>query len=239
MGLIYGLACRSFEGGLTGKYAKVISRLPVASSVLEVGCYTGFFTRILLDNKHSVLGIEKDKQAVEVAKTNRMPVKYGDIEDESLILSIEEKFDVVLFIDVLEHLNSPQETLKRVKLLLKKGGRIMVTCPNVAYWSVRKNILLGRWDYKDGTILDSTHLHFYTASGWRSLIENSGYTIMRFESAEGMIPLEHILSKIPLINSIIALLRNKMIQLWPNLFTIVYFIEAIPEALPEKKGINQ
>ena len=54
MGLTYGLSLRSFEGGATDKYTKVISRLPPASSVLEVGCYTGFFTCKVLPEEKSI-----------------------------------------------------------------------------------------------------------------------------------------------------------------------------------------
>lgn len=225
MALIYA---PNFERGVTAKYAKVLSRLPPASSVLEMGCYAGSFTRVLIDNGHSVLGIEKDKEGLEAAKDGGMPVIYGDIEDRLLISSIEKKFDSILFMDVLEHLIDPSSVLKRAKLLLNRNGRIMVTGPNVAYWAIRKDLLLGRWMYEQGGIRDSAHLRWYTAFGWRSLIENSGYKIVLFEAVEGMIPLEHVLSKLPLIGFLTPFLRDTLTHLWPGLFALIYFIEAIP-----------
>jgi len=152
----------------------------------------------------------------------------GDIEDPAVMTSIGSTFDVVLLMDVLEHLKDPGEVLKRLKSVINKHGRLLVTGPNVAYWAVRKELLLGKWNYTDAGILDKTHLHFYTASTWRALIEEAGYKIATFEPAGGMIPLEHILSKIPIIGLITPVIRNTALRLMPQLFTIVYLIEAVP-----------
>jgi len=219
---------RDFQQSLSGKYAKVACKLSPRSSILEVGCNTGYFSRFLIDSGYKVLGVERDEEAAKAARERGVPLNFSDIEDPETLSSIEDTFDVVLLMDVLEHLRNPIEVLKKLKIVLNKNGKILITGPNVAYWSIRKDLLLGRWNYKDAGILDRNHLHFYTASTWKSLVEEGGYEITAFEPAEGMIPLEHILCKIPVISLITPVLLKTALRLMPGFFTIVYLIEAVP-----------
>ncbi|MCX5686486.1 MAG: class I SAM-dependent methyltransferase [Candidatus Omnitrophica bacterium] len=211
------------------KYSKVLKRLPRGDSVLEIGCHTGYFSRLMLDGGYDVLGIERDPEAAGVACADNIPVICGDIEDPAIILSLNRKFDMVLFMDVLEHLNNPADALKRTKSVLNKSGRIIITGPNIAYWAARKELLLGRKNRDDCGMFDKTHLHFYTASSWRSLVEGAGYMIKLFEPAEGFIPFEHIFKKIPLISFITGFIHDAALRYMPGLFASAYLIEAGPE----------
>ena len=129
--------------------------------------------------------------------------------------------------DLLEHCVHPSEVLKSLQKNIKPNGKIIITGPNVAYWAVRKDLLLGRWNYTDSGVMDRTHLHFYTASTWQSLIENSGYKISLMEGAEGMIPLQTKLLKCRIPESLVKSLLNLALEKMPELFTIVFLIEAV------------
>ncbi|HTL70394.1 MAG TPA: methionine biosynthesis protein MetW, partial [Candidatus Eisenbacteria bacterium] len=65
---------------------------------------------------------------------------------------------------------------------LKPGGRIIVSIPNVAHWSVRLHLLTGRFDYGDKGILDKTHVRFFTLRTARNLLRQANYKILRTES---------------------------------------------------------
>ena len=85
----------------------------------------------------------------------------------------------MLFVDVLEHLKSPQPVLARFKSVLAPGGRIFVSLPNVAHFTMRLALLCGRFDYRPSGILDRTHLRFFTYKTGRRLIEDAGYRVLR------------------------------------------------------------
>lgn len=225
MSLVYH---RGQDTSLDEKYLRVASVLQPGSRVLEVGCHTGYFSRHLIGRGHEVKGLELDAEAAKVAAEAGVPVTVGNIEDGAVVSALGGRFDAVLLMDVLEHLVDPEAALRRFKPLLGPGGKLVVTAPNVAYWSVRKDLLLGRWEYRDSGILDRTHLHFYTASTWRKLLESAGYAVTRLEPGDGMIPLEHRLRQIPLLGRLTASLRAWLIAARPELFAITFLIEASP-----------
>lgn len=179
---------RDFSLGIVGKYAEVANRLPPQSFILEIGCHTGYFTQFLMQNGHDVLGIEIDESASRVAVEKGCKVLCCNIENIDIQKNIDQKFDVILLMDVVEHFVYPEKILLSLKSLLKPDGKVIITGPNVGYWAVRKNLLLGRWNYSESGIMDRTHLHFYTADTWKDLLEKSGYQVVQLIPTEGMIP---------------------------------------------------
>lgn len=213
---------------LEGKYAAVLRRLTPRGSILEVGCHTGYFTRALEAAGHSVVGLESDAEAAAEACASGSNVLVGDIEDEAVLSNIPGKFDFILFMDVLEHLRDPEATLCRIRPLLNTDSRVLITGPNVGYFIVRLWLLLGRWEYQDTGILDRTHLHFYTRSTWRKMVEHSGYRVLDIESVEGMLPFQTRMARLLRRPDLVEWARQQALKRGSELFTIDYLIEAQP-----------
>jgi methionine biosynthesis protein MetW len=215
--------------GIDGKYLKVIERLLPNSTILEIGCNEGYFSLMLMKYGHEVIGIEVDNNAAQIASDRGVNVVYGSIDDPIVITSINKKFDVVLMMDVLEHCLNPSHVLKSLHHLIEPNGKIIVTGPNVAYWSVRKDLLLGRFNYTETGIMDRNHLHFYTLETWQSLIRDSGYKISFTSAAEGMIPFQTKLLKYGISNRIVRFILELSMRTMPEIFAIVFLIEAVIE----------
>lgn len=86
--------------------------------------------------------------------------------------------DLVLFLDVLEHLVRPEEVLKRLTSTLGRDGTVIVSVPNVAHASVSIPLLLGRFDYRSAGILDRTHLRFFVRETAVALLESAGLSVV-------------------------------------------------------------
>ena len=107
-------------------------------------------------------------------------VLVGDV--ETMELPFEPgSFDVVLLGDVIEHLRDPAATLARLRPLLRPGGRVVLSTPNVANWAIRLSLLSGRWRYTDRGILDRSHTHLFTRATLAETLEQAGYRVERID----------------------------------------------------------
>jgi hypothetical protein len=137
-------------------------------------------------------------------------------------------FDVVLFADVLEHLPDPHAMLLMSREALRAGGAVIVSVPNVAHWSVRTNLVRGKFQYQPSGIMDATHLRWFTAASVRSLIASSGFKVTGYRAAAGTILGDNVFRR-PLVwlptNFRTRLLRFAS-KRWPTLFGSQHVLKA-------------
>jgi len=166
-------------------HAKLLALVGDGKRVLDVGCSSGYLARPLVANGCTVIGIEFDSAAAEEARSVCDDVLVGDVETMELPFS-EGSFDVVLCGDLIEHLRDPDAFLARARPLLHADGRLVLTTPNVANWSMRLGLLAGRWRYTERGILDRTHTHLFTR---KTLVETLGRAGYRVDVLDFTVPL--------------------------------------------------
>lgn len=156
--------------------------------VLDVGCGFATTSGSIQAMGNRVTGIEADPGAAALAGTRLGRVVRADLMDAVAVDAAlgEERFDVLIFADVLEHLAWPALALERYLGRLRPGGRILVSLPNVGLWSVRLGLLCGRWAYADTGVLDRTHLRFFTRASARALLAESGVRVVASTSNPGL-----------------------------------------------------
>lgn len=158
---------------------------PANKRVLDVGCGTGSVSRLLVDLRGAKLvGIEPDLPRVTTARSRGIDARHGFF-DETSAQNLG-KFDVVVFADVLEHLPDPAAVLQLTRRLLEKDGVVIASVPNIAHWSVRLELLFGRFDYQSCGIMDATHLRWFTERTFRALFEASGYRVDTIQQTVGL-----------------------------------------------------
>ena len=163
-----------------GGHARLLDLVGVGKRVLDVGCSSGYLARPLVERGCTVIGIERDSDAAEVARTVCEEVLVGDA--EVMVLPFErDSFDVILCGDLVEHLREPEQFLVRVHPYLRGGGRLVLSTPNVANWTMRLGLLAGRWRYTERGILDHTHLHLFTRTSLIGTLEGAGYRLVDFD----------------------------------------------------------
>ncbi len=159
------------------------------AEVLEIGTATGFLSSEMAQLGCRVTGIEQDAEMAEIARKHCSQMILGDI--EKLNLTELGRYDAIVFGDVLEHLTHPQNILQKVTALLKPGGKILISLPNVANIWVRLNLLFGRFNYARVGILDESHLRFFTLRTMKQLASDSGLDVISINATP--IPLPVIL----------------------------------------------
>jgi len=143
--------------------------------VLDVGCATGYLAEALVERGCIVSGLEHDEKAAEAARPHLERLVIGDLETMDLAEAFgDERFDVIVFGDVLEHLRDPLAVLRSAGRLLAERGSVVASIPNIAHGSVRLALLAGRFDYQELGLLDSTHVRFFTRSSIEALFREAG-----------------------------------------------------------------
>ncbi len=137
---------------------------PGSSVALDVGCGQGSLGRAIAERGHSVWGIEANAEAADKARGRLSQLIQEDITAVPEIRKKlgTQKFDILVFSDVLEHLPDPFSIFKSYMDFLKPGGMVLVSVPNALVWTNRLAFLFGRFEYADTGVMDRTHLRFFT-----------------------------------------------------------------------------
>lgn len=165
-------------GAVNNPWNKAFDLIKTGSLVLDVGCSSGNFGEALIKYKKCIVdGIEPDKDdSISAAKKlRRVSTKF--VEDALKTDLNEEKYDAIVFLDVIEHLYNPVSTLRSLKKNLKPNGIVVFSIPNMAHISVRLMLLKGDFEYANTGLLDNTHLHFYTKKEIERLFAEAGFMI--------------------------------------------------------------
>jgi len=92
--------------------------------------------------------------------------------------SMDHKFDVILALDVLEHLVDPWRVVRSISKLLTPEGVLIVSVPNLRHKSVIKDLVFhNEFRYTDAGILDRTHLRFFVRRTAIELCESGGLVV--------------------------------------------------------------
>lgn len=157
---------------------------PHLHRILEIGCGEGFTLAHLRTAGHCrwTVGVELVPQAAHEASRRVDEVYVGNIEQMSLPIA-PSSMDAILCLDVLEHLIDPWSVIGKLHALLKPGGVIVASIPNVRHFRVIVPLVLGgRWDYMPSGLLDKTHLRFFTRKSAIALMECSGLRVDAIEA---------------------------------------------------------
>jgi SAM-dependent methyltransferase len=118
--------------------------------VLDVGCRAGALTRAYLEG-NEVVGIDVDREALDEAATLGIETLWADAQRP--LPFADASFDVVVAGEVLEHLVDPRAFMGEALRVLRSGGTIVGSVPNVFRLKNRLRFLLGRNPSDDPTMV--------------------------------------------------------------------------------------
>ena len=160
-----------------------------APRVLEVGCGRGATGRLLEERLGClVTGVELNPVVALAAARHLHRVVAGDFLEVADGLAAEGPFDVLVALELFEHLTDQDAFLELARRLLRPGGRIVLSVPNVGHYSVVEDLLAGRWDYLPIGLLCHTHYRFFTRHTLEDWLGRCGFRIFRLVPQETELP---------------------------------------------------
>ena len=158
------------------KFKEVANLINLNSKILDVGCYDGGIREFLSDTDE-YYGIDIDKNKISALTKQGVKAKRIDLNNDELPFK-NQKFDYILFLDVLEHVLDPRKIWIKAKQRLKQEGKIIITLPN-DYHIMNKIRFIFNKNLSLDPFAPYGHLHYFPIkTGDDVLIKRQGFKVL-------------------------------------------------------------
>lgn len=162
----------------------ILSKIGRCKKVLDVGCLGGKLSRLIADQNNEVWGVELNPAAATEARKLGIKVKVVDIGEG---LPFESgTFDVVNAAQVVEQLYDTKFFFQEVSRVLKPGGFLLFTTPNLNSLENRVRILTGGYLAMTGAYPEDHfggNVRVFNLTKIKELCQQTGF---KFKSARGL-----------------------------------------------------
>ena len=195
------------------------------ATLLDIGCGPGFVSKRCEDAGIQVTGLDVSRPPAG------MMTRFHQVDLERDRMPLDPfHYDVVLLLDVIEHLQNPEEFLlglrNRAKAI-KTGDDaplLVISTPNVAFVAIRLNLLLGRFSYAERGILDITHKRLFTRRTLRQTLVDCGYRVLSIRP----VPVPFAAVMPGRLGRVLAGLSAALARLWPTMFAFQFIVTCRP-----------
>lgn len=152
--------------------------------ILDIGCGAGTVSFYLADKGHHVTGIDISKKAInECLKSTKLlgfknvTFQVSDFPND---FKTTKKFDIIIFTEVIEHLENDKKAIELIYKLLNRNGHLILSTPSI-YAPLARLGLTKDFDKRVG------HLRRYTANQLEKLLKENGFKVLKVKKTEGIL----------------------------------------------------
>lgn len=166
------------------RYKWAASCLEEGDAVLDVGCGSGYGDAILMGKASSVVGVDKEKEAIDYAKNalrERKENRIRYIQKDILHGIAADGFSAAVCLEMIEHVDREDQmiVLNNIYLALNPGGLLLISTPR-----------------KGTEALTEFHKHELTREDFVDVLETSGFKVEGMDDpAQFGVPLSFMLAR--------------------------------------------
>ena len=182
------------HGYLIPKVLNILQNLKISTNanILDAGCGGGNLVNTLNNLGYkNVYGFDASNSGIELAKRTfpRIADRFfnHDVYEPNLPSSVLQKYDVIISMEVIEHLYSPKTYLDNCRLWLKDNGFLIITTPYHGYLKNILIVLLNKFDSHFNPLWEGGHIKFFSKKTLSLLLDKTGFRILSFYEA-GRLP---------------------------------------------------
>ncbi len=205
--------------GYPSSHQWALDAVPGGSRVLDLGGGPGHVTERLVARGCTVTCVDHTHPNV---LPDGVEVVVQDLDAEFAFDPA--AYDVILLLDVIEHLKDPEGFLERLRARMgHRPVRVVLTTGNVAFAGTRLSLLVGQFNYGASGILDRDHTRLFTFRTLRHLLRDAGLKTREVRGIPAPFPLaigDNRLSRALLSLNLAA------IRVWRGMFSFQIFVVA-------------
>lgn len=151
--------------------------------ILDIGCGAGTLALYYANKGFNLLGIDISQRAVDSANSSARYLNINNVKYEKMNFPYEipnEKFDFIIFTEVIEHLKDDELALKKIYSLLQLGGIVVLSTPS-------KNAPLHKLGFAKKFDKQVGHVRRYTIEELIKKAKKQGFEILETRKTEGII----------------------------------------------------
>ncbi len=215
------------------KRLAVINRLvPHKGKLLDIGCAYGIFLELAQEHGWNVTGIEIARHPYHYVKEQlKIPVYNQPLE---LIKFPSDSFDAISIFDVIEHLPNPKSTMAEINRILRPGGVLAITTPNIGSFSAK--ILGKNWEEVKRI---REHIYFFSHDTLGKMLHGLDFKVLKKETAGRYFPLQSALNRGKVYNKPIFSALEKICRVFGLNEKIIYIDPRYKMTLYAKKISKQ
>jgi SAM-dependent methyltransferase len=172
----------------------VLQTAPRPSVIVDIGCGDGLATELAaqLNPGHHFVGVDWSADALRQARARGLALIRAGVEESGLAL-VSASADVVIMSEVIEHLVDTDSALDEAYRILKPGGSLLLSTPNLAAWYNRGLLAVGVQPVFSEVSLRGVfgrpgsqvagHLHMFTRRALTGLLAARGFDSIKVEGA--------------------------------------------------------
>lgn len=170
---------------LRGRTDIVSSLIPSAGggspkTALDIGCGGGVFTKMLSAKGYECLGIDTDRERIETAQKDFGTERSKfEVQDATQLKCPSKSYDVVLCLEVIEHLGNPEHLLTEIRRVTKPEGLVVFSTPNRCSPEGLAGMTLQRLGGRKWNAWDPTHVTIFSSSEFLRLLRDNGLEPVR------------------------------------------------------------
>ncbi len=206
-------------------HSEALKEVPPGSVVMDIGCGPGILAAPLRARGCRVIGIDHHPGA---GVSTFDEYHSADLDAESFPRGLE-GVTVILLLDVIEHLRSPESFCQKLRSLAQENldVKVVLSTGNIGFFVTRFMLFLGQFNYSRNGILDRTHTRLFTFSSFRRLLGESGFSVERIRGIPAPLPL---VMKPGFPRN--ALMRIQAFMIWISKGLFAYQIFLVARPLP-------
>lgn len=154
--------------------------------ILDIGCGNGFTASCLAEKGFDVIGIDVSRKGIEIARKAYPGIRFEVASAYDDLTSIAPNVDVVLAMDVIEHLYSPKLFMERLYDVLNAGGVLIITTPYHGYLKNLALSIFNKWDFHHTVDWEGGHIKFFSEKTLSEFLNRIGFINLTFHNAGRM-----------------------------------------------------